>query len=270
MTTTDLDRRLTGLLRERAQEAMERTSTQEQLSSLLATPGLDGRQPGRRWVAAGALAAAAATVAVTAGMPNGEGDRTPSGQVDSAEPAPAPANVETVQLASTFLEAVYSHDADRAASFLSPYVQISRPGAAGMVPESEWRDEIAWYAAIGATMVDHTCQAGETSTTTSEVSCTYSMHALGSDQLRRRPYGDNTLDVTIRDGLIVALEDEWHYLENGFSAEMWEPFAAWIVREHPSDVRVMYTSSYQNLPRLTPTSLRRWEQRIAEWLAAQP
>lgn len=261
MTTSDLERRLTGLLLERAQDAMKRTNTQEDLSSLLATRRLEGGQRVRRWAAVGGLAVAAATAAVAASMPSGDGDRT--------EPIPAAGGVDTVLLASTFLEAVYSHDADRAASLLSPDVQISRQGV-GTVRESEWRDELAWHQAIGATMVDHTCQARETSESTSEVTCTYSLHGLGSDQRRRRPYVGNTLDITIRDGLIVAFQDEWHYWNNGFSVEIWEPFAEWIVRKHPSDVRVMYTNSNQNLPRLAPKSLRLWEQRTSEWVAAQP
>jgi hypothetical protein len=258
MTTSDLERRLTGLFQERAEEAMERTNTQEKLSSLLATRRRDAGQRGRRW-AAGGLVVAAATAAVAVWMTSGDGDR--------AEPMPA--GVDTVQLASTFLEAVYSHDVDRAASFLSPDVQISHPGAVGTVPESEWLDELAWHRAIGASLVDHSCLAGATSSSTTEVTCSYSLHGLGSDQLRRGPYAGNILDVTIRHGLIVALEDEWNYMDNGFSAEMWEPFAGWVVRKHPSDVRVMYTDSGQNLPRLGPTSSRRWERRIAEWVATQ-
>ena len=249
MTAPELERRLTGLLLARAQDAMERTSTQENLSSLLASRRLDRGQRGRRWATAGGLVVAAATVAVAAWMPSGDGDRTepmPSGGGDGTEPTSA--GVDTVQLASDFLAAAYSPDGDRAASFLSPDVQISHDGVVGTVPESEWRDELAWHRAIGAMMVDHTCQAQETSGPTSEVTCTYSLHGLGSDQLRRRPYVGNTLDVTIRDGLIVAFEDEWHYWENGFSAEMWEPFADWIVRKHPSDVRVMYTDSSRACP----------------------
>jgi len=258
MTTSELERRLTGLLRERADDAMEQTSTREKLSSLLDTRRRDARQRGRRW-AAGGLVVAAATAAVAVWISSGDGDRV----------EPTPAGVDTVQLANAFLEAVYARDADLATSFLSPDVQITHAEAVGTVPESAWRDELAWQQAIGATMVDHTCRAGETSASTSEVTCTYSLHALGSDQLRHRPYAGNTLDVTIRDGLIVAFQDEWHYMDNGFSAEMWEPFANWIVREHPSDVRVMYTSSAQNLPRLGPTSSRRWEQRIAEWVVTR-
>jgi hypothetical protein len=258
MTTSDLERRLTGLLQARAEEAMERTNTQEELSSLLASRRRNAWKRGRSWTAGG-LVVATATAAVAVWMTRGDGDR--------AEPVPA--GVDTVQLASKFLEAVYSHDADRTAPFLSPDVQISHPGALGTVPVSEWHDELAWQQAIGASLVDHVCRVGETSSSTSEAICTYSLHGLGSDQLRRGPYAGNTLDMTIRDGLIVAFEDEWDYMDNGFSAEMWEPFAAWVAREHPSDLRVMYTDADQNLPRLGPRSSRRWERRVSEWVVTQ-
>lgn len=258
MTTSDLERRLTVLLRERADDAMEQTHTQEQLSSLLATRGRDPGQRRRRWVAGG-LAVAAATAAVAVWVTSGDPDRE----------QPSPAGVDSVQVATAFLEAVYAHDADLATSLLSPGVRISHAGAVGTVTVSEWVDELAWQEAIGASVVDHSCRAEATSTSTSEVSCTYSLHGLGSDQLNHRPYVGNTLDLTIRDGLIVAFQDEWHYMDNGFSAEMWEPFAGWIVREHPSDVRVMYTDLSMNLPKIGPTSVRRWEQRVAEWVATR-
>ena len=254
MTTSDLERQLTVVMRERAVDAMEQTHTQEQLSTLLAARGRDTGQRRRRWVAGG-LAVAAATAAVAVWVTTGDRDRE----------QPSPAGVDSVQIATAFLEAVYAHDADLATSFLSPGVRISHARAVGTVTVSEWVDELAWQEAIGASMVDHSCRVEETS----EVTCTYSLHGLGSDQLNHRPYVDNTLDLTIRDGLIVAFQDEWHYMDNGFSAEMWEPFADWIVREHPSDVRVMYTDPSQNLPRIDHTSVRRWEQRVAEWVATR-
>ncbi|MEO5663631.1 MAG: hypothetical protein ABIR39_10120 [Nocardioides sp.] len=254
MTTSDLERRLTVLLGERADAAMEQTSTQTRLADLLVTRGRDTSQRRRRWVAGG-LAVAAATAAVALWFSSGDEER--------AEPTPA--TVDSVQIATDFLEAVYSHDADLATSFLSPGVRITHARTVGTVTESEWVDELAWQEAIGATLVDHSCRAVEAN----EVTCTYSMHGLGSDQLNHRPYDDNTLDLTIRDGLVEAFQDEWRYMDNGFSAEMWEPFAAWIVREHPGDVRAMYTDEGQNLPRLDPTSVRRWEQRVAEWVGTR-
>lgn len=255
MTASELERRLSGLLQERADDAMARTDTQEQLSTLLVTRGRDTRQRRRRWVTRGfaVAAVAAATAAVAVWVTTGDRDRE----------QPTPAGIDSVQIATAFLEAVYAHDADLATSLLSPGVRITHDRTLETVPISEWRDELAWQEAIGASMVDPSCRAEDSS----EVSCTYSLHALGSDELRHRPYVGNTLDLTIRDGLIVAFQDEWHYMDNGFSAEMWEPFADWIVREHPSDVRVMYTDPSQNLPRIGPRSVRRWEQRVAEWVA---
>lgn len=254
MTTSDLERQLTVVMRDRADAAMEQTNTQAGLASLGNTRRRAARERRRRWVAGG-TAVAAATAAVVVWISNGDSDR--------AEPTPAGA--DTLPVASAFLEAVYDQDVELATSFLAPGVQINHAEVLGTATVSEWHDELAWQGAIGASMVDHSCRAEGTS----EVICTYSLHALGSDLLRHRPYVGNTLDLTIRDGLIVAFKDEWHYMDNGFSAEMWEPFAGWIVREHPSDVRVMYTDSGMNLPRLGPTSVRRWEQRVAEWVATR-
>lgn len=259
MTAPDLERRLTRLLHERAEGAMNTTNTQEKLASLLANSSRRLQRRRGRW-ATGGLVVAAATAAVLFWVANG----------DTEPVEPAPAGIDTVGLATTFLEAIYAHDTDRAEGMMSPEVRIGGDSAFDEPASvAEWREEIAWNAAIGVSLADRSCSVGATTASTTEVSCVYAIHALGSERLGRGPFEGNTLDVTIRDGEIVEFQDAWDFMRNGFSAEMWEPFAAWVAQEHPADARTMYTDSSHSEPRFGPASLRLWEQRIADYVATQ-
>jgi hypothetical protein len=259
MTTPELERRLTQLLHERAEGAMKTTNTQDKLASLLANSSRGLQRRRWRW-ATGGLVAAAATAAVLFWVASGDTERV----------QPAPAGVDAVELASSFLEATYAFDLDRAEGMLSPDVEISGDAVVvGSATVDEWRDALAWTEAIGSSLVDHSCRASTTSPAGTEVLCSYTMHALGSDQLGRGPYGDNTLAVTIRDGRITEFEERWGYMSSGFNTEMWAPFAAWISQEHPADARRMYTDSRHTQARPGPVSLRLWEQRVADYVAAR-
>ena len=116
----------------------------------------------------------------------------------------------------------------------------------------EWRDDLAWRRVVGFSLADHSCREGSTSSAGSEVDCTFALHAMGSEKLGRGPFGGNTFHLTVLNGKVTRVEENWPYLENGFSEEIWEPFAARVVQEHPADTRAMYTDSSLTGPRLRP------------------
>lgn len=252
MTTPDLERRLTDLLQERAEGAMERTRPHEKLASLLDRGQHDLQRRRRRWAVGGGLAAAAAAVAIAVYL--GRGD------VDRAEPAPA-VGPDAGAVASSFLEAAYAYDLDRAAGMFSADVEI-----VDKADTDEWLAEKAWNEAAGFSLDTQSCREGSTSSTGTEVHCTFALHALGSEQLGRGPYGDNTMDLTVVDGKIASVEEFWPYVSNGFSTEMWEPFAAWVVAKHPDDVLAMYDDNAQTGARVDARSLRLWEEHVAEYV----
>ena len=248
MTTSDLERRLADLLQERAEGAMTKTNTQEKLSSLLADRGSAQRR--RRW-AAGGLVAAAALLAVAVWMGRGDVDRT--------EPPPAGSS-EAVATASSFILSSYAHELDRAEGMLSTDVDMVDPETLG-----KWRNTNAWYEAAGFSVTDLACREVSTSSAGTAVHCSFALHGMGSESLGRGPYLGNTFDLTVLDGEITSVKEYWPFEENGFSDEMWEPFADWIQQTHPDDADVMYTDASLTEPRPGPTSMGLWELRVRQY-----
>lgn len=247
MSTPDVERRLADLLAERAEEAMEHTNTQERLASLLAHAGDNSQVRRRGWVAAGLVAAAAATIATV---------MVASDDEDEVGPASGSAS-DPVALATGFLEATYGGPPGRAEQMVSP----------DLVGRTEWERELAWTRVLDYELVDRQCQSEPATAAGSVVSCEYALHGTGSKQLGLGPYGGNTMTLTIADGLITTIDQTYDYVDNGFSNELWEPLAAWIRKEHPEDVDRMYTSADQSLARLDDASLRLWGMRVDEYVA---
>lgn len=257
MTTPELELRLTNLLQERAEDAMERTKTQEKLSSLLADGRLDGQRRRRR-VAAGGLAAAAvaATVAVAAWLASG-------GEKETApEPAPAPNDELAAAVATVFIENTYAFELDGVIGMMSDDVVID--DAATL---DAWLADYRWREAAGFSLTYVDCREGGATSEGTEATCTFAFHALGSDRLGMVPFGSSTFDVAVRDGEITRIDETLEFMDNGFSEHVWEPFAAWVADRHPADVEVMYADADQSGASFAPRSLRLWEQRISEWVA---
>jgi len=247
MSMPDLERRLADLLQERAEGAMMKTNTQEKLSSLLVDKGDVQRR--RRWAAGGLVAAAAVIAVVVVGR----------GDVDRMEDPPADGS-DPVAIASSFILSSYAHELDRAEGMLSTDVEMVDPPTL-----DQWRDVNAWYEAAGFSVTDLSCREESTSSAGTEVHCSFALRGMGSEHLGRGPYGDNTFDLTVLDGEITSVKEYWPFMENGFSTEMWEPFAAWIRQTHPDDADVMYTDSRMTEPRPGPASLGLWELRVRQY-----
>jgi hypothetical protein len=251
MTTQDLERRLADLLRERAEEAMEKTSTEEQLRSLLDEGRHDLRRR-RRLMVAGGVVATAAAVAAAVWISGTGAERTTPEPTTRTDPV-------SVSVASDFLEATYAYDLDTSEDMMSPDVELVGDSLEGR------RSGLAWNQAIGTSLAEHSCREESTSSAGAEVRCTYSLNSMGSEELGRGPY-DGTVDLTIRDDEITRVEDNFPFVENGFSDEMWTPFAAWVKVNHPHDVGLMYDDLGQTGPRSGPRSLRLWEKHVDQYV----
>lgn len=260
MTTPDLERRLADLLQDRAEDAMNDTSTRERLTTLVA----DGerRLRNRRRGAVAGLVAAAAAVAVAVAVGTGRGD--PEG----AGPATVP-DADQVAVAEDFLEATYAFDLDAAEALLSSDVTIGGDAAAtGTATVEEWRSGLAWAEVTGHSLADHSCTTISTSEVATEVQCLYALHAFGSEKLGTGPFEDNVLHVTIDGGEITRIEEYWSFMSSGFDDEMWQPFKIWMMAEHPRDTQEMYDAGF-TMARTDARSLRLWDRRLAEWVASQ-
>lgn len=100
------------------------------------------------------------------------------------------------------------------------------------------------------------------------VRCPFEFHAIRSDEMGLCPYGDNYWELTVRDGKIVAAETTLGVMENGFSEEMWKPFARWVSTEYPEDAAVMYTDGSHAEASTSEESSRLWAQRSEDCVQA--
>ena len=76
------------------------------------------------------------------------------------------------------------------------------------------------------------------------------------------------MDLTVRDGRSSRCGPRRSTsVQNGFSPELWEPFAAWVSSAHPEDAPVMYTGRQAHArARITEQSIPLWEQRTKEYV----
>jgi hypothetical protein len=259
VTTSELERRLTAVLKQHAEDAMNSTHTEEQLEILQTDAEQERRRRRRNW-AAGGLAVAAATVGLVLWASNLEGAET-----DTAVPAQQPSAEE---VATSFLDSYASFDRAEASSYLADDAFLDIWSGPGGV--EAWREGNRWFEAIGFKMLNESCMEQGTSSAGTQVRCTYDFHAIRSEELGRGPFSGSVFTFAIRDGEVVSADQELEFLGNGFSEQMWEPFAAWVSRTHPEDAAIMYADwPSQRLESLTPRSIELWEKQTKNYVDAQ-
>ena len=164
--------------------------------------------------------------------------------------------------AEAFLEAFAGFDADTASSYLDEETLESVFGGLEGL-----RLEIGFWEAVGFRMLMGTCEAGETTSEGVQVQCPYDYHALRSDAMPLGPYTGSHWRFRVLDGQIVSASDDFRYSENGFSSQVWEPFADWVTANHPEDIELMYTDAGLSDMQINEESNRLWEQRSREYVA---
>ena len=259
MTTSELERRLADVLQRHAEDAMNSTNTEEQLGRLLADTGQQRRRRRRAWVAGGlvAVAAAAALVVWSPDLGNRKTDRTPVDREQQAE-----------QTSSAFVEAYADFDPDRAATYLADDADLTI--WTDKLGDDHWRRGLGWLEAAGTRMTLDSCSSLWSSGGATYVSCVFDVQGLGSEELGRGPYPDNTFSLTVEDGEIVDASMELASRTNGFYEEMWRPFAKWVTRAHPEDAALMY---YQwpetDWASETPRSMALWRDHVQDYVEAK-
>jgi hypothetical protein len=121
----------------------------------------------------------------------------------------------------------------------------------------------SWRSATGFVLIPDQCRP------TSEpgvVSCDYDYHGLRSEEMGLGPYGGSQLDLTVESGQVVSIDDQIEYEANGFSKQVWEPFAQWMQARHPKDVTVMYEPDLEYAV-ASPRSIKLWKARTKEYVA---
>ncbi|HLM18433.1 MAG TPA: hypothetical protein VK549_11475 [Acidimicrobiia bacterium] len=175
--------------------------------------------------------------------------------------ATGPSTGEAAAVAARFLRAYGELDVDRAIDVLADDADLSllirsigADGVEGTVQEFRWYVELleAWRyrQSLG------TCDPLEGSAPDTVIRCGFDYDFLGSDDLGFGPYTGSSVDVTVRDGEVVAVSKFWAF--DRFSREMWEPFSEWIAAGHPGAASQMYEDPSRRGVQLDRGSIRRW------------
>ncbi len=171
-------------------------------------------------------------------------------------PAVGPDDVAAKEVVASFLHAYGAFDAERAMTYLADNADITglTNGAGGAQGLSLMT---AWLEATGNHFALDSCE-GSSSDGASYVSCAFDYHGLRSDEIGRGPFSGSTFDFTVRNGKIVS--GSMNSDTTTFSTQMWEPFERWVSKTFPADAAVMYTDSTHSDFRLTPESIRLWDE----------
>lgn len=181
---------------------------------------------------------------------------------------------QSVAVARKFLDPVGRYDADAAVSYLTTdaVVQGNTIAYTGSDAAEQLRLTLAHFRAAGYKQTITDCAKAGNSASGVIVSCAFDLQAIRSDEIGLGPYTDNVWRLTVRDGKIVSAQQEMPHSSNGFSTQVWAPFAAWVSIHHSDDVLTMYINyddrSTIGTQRFTEDSNRLWEQRSAEYVAA--
>lgn len=181
---------------------------------------------------------------------------------DPVQPAGPMRMSQLEEVARGFINAYSAYDADRAMAYLTDGAIAATWGS-----REEFRQDIAWSEAVGyREIIDH-CEKADDLGSSQRISCSFDLHALRSDELWLGPFPDNVWLFSVRDGKIREAEKMLAYQANGFSQQMWEPFAAWVKTNHPDDVEVMYTDASQSQQAHTAEAITLWDQRTRDYAA---
>lgn len=178
-------------------------------------------------------------------------------------------------IADEFVAAYVNYDFDAAATYLAPDLEASFKSA-GADDSGQFSlpgdNDIRFAEAIGAKTIVEPCEEVGTDAGATEVQCDYSYHSFRSEELGRGPFAvDSFYSISVKDGEVVAFED--HHVDeafsdpDGFSEQMWVPFALWMRDTHPDQLDVLYDSPNLDSWRITDESLPLWEQYLDEWAA---
>ena len=210
-----------------------------------------------------AIGAAAALVLALVACDSAEphavasGSTAPPGQQSSTTQKPAE------QVAKDFLDAYSAFETDRALAYLTEDAVAEGAGDAG-----SWGSEESFRMDVAMTKAQHIeqmltgCELQGESAEGTAVQCAFDLHAFHSEEIGRGPYSDNHWDIVVDDGKVTSAVATWAYMTNGFSAELWQPFQAWVATTHPEDLPAMYLG---NSAAITEESIRLWDERTGEW-----
>ena len=267
MNPPEIERLVTAALQADAEDAMNRSSTTEQLESLIRATERDTRKRRRLQVATALAAAAAVAVVAVVVWPRGNTNTAPP----VAPPTKTAKTTEAEQVATDFMGALAGFDRRTAATYVADSVQLRLGSVMGADGTTDpWTLRNRWDEATGWKVTDlQGCRETGVRSSGIDVRCVFTAHQLGSDMLNRGPFRDNVLSVTVREGAISDATLTTAHVTNGFADKMWDPFWAWMDEAHPNDEAMMAAFEKPNAGSgRVNRSLRLWRNRTQQYVEA--
>ena len=143
---------------------------------------------------------------------------------------------------------------------------VSGLGLAGI---EEFRRWLSFNEATGFEIIPTSCKETGSSDLGTYVHCTFDFYGLRSEAIGLGPYSGSYFDLLIEHHIVdygQILDASAHLETAKFGPEMWDPFAEWVSTTYPEDVAVMYTNENLTDYRLTPRSIRLWEEHTREYV----
>jgi hypothetical protein len=205
------------------------------------------------------LAAAAAAVLIATAAAVWASSRPPR----DTEPTHTPSPSETAALAtaSAFVDAFARFDVPRARRLLAPHYRFS--GAAdnrGWPAVSHFFHETGQIRASRCLVV-HRPEPGVV------VDCPYRYQLMRSGELGLGPYRGSYFEIATQHGQITHINMHHETDTNGWSSQMWTPFATWVDTFHHADGAKMYPDwPQQGHWPATDAAIRLWSERTRQFV----
>ena len=185
---TELERRVTDILRYDAEIAMRSTDTEKQYHDFVASTESSAHRRGLTWGISAVAASVVVIALVMAGLLGGSSD-------EAADVVPAtPVGERTPeQIATDFIDALAAHDVGAASRDVAALDEDNLKIWPG---EPSLADGLAWAEAIGLRLLPKGCGSVGSGPGLGGVAvgCHVDFHVLGSERLGRGPYSD---EITI-------------------------------------------------------------------------
>jgi len=206
------------------------------------------------------LAAAAAVVLVVAGAAvwawSQRGHTSTSVNHQSGSEATA------MQTATGFVDALSSFDVPRARHLLAPGATFS-----GAVDSRSWAEVMRFFHQTGGRIIPDSCFVLDQTSLKTVVDCPYSYQLMRSGDLGLGPYTGSTFEITTRNGQVTHVYMDHETDTNGWSSQMWTPFATWIDTFHHHDGATMYPDwPRQHHWPATNQAIRLWSERTRQFV----
>lgn len=227
--TTDVERRLTDLLQQRAEAAMTHTDTNQELNRFLSTHPPEPPRRRRSVIAvAGATAAAAAVAAAIVFAGGLTDDRSEPAPAQQPDPEVAQAN-EAVEVAEQFVAAYAAHDVAATTALLGPGEPLGEMWDRHVQRDDAWNIEFLFEP----------CEAVTTNFVGTGLSCPFAAHVQNSEQVGRGPFEGASFDVFVDpDGRVTSADPYWNHENNGLADHL-EAVWTWLEKEHPKQAKFL-------------------------------